>query len=206
MMFWLKVSGSIVLGLVLLLIPVFGIYVASAQSLPGEGPYPLKQFSEQTIDEISQIYPGIYAYFSLLKSQRRYQEIIGLLEKNQDITDSNQKFIEQVRQTLFDIQSVSETSLKLNYLSQHQSFINTAISNLSYKSAFLKEKAGIDKSTIKTFTVDDYHLEDGELVIENKKLEQKSINQKKSTSPELILRNIEQLEMAQESLRGLIQK
>lgn len=206
-MFWLKVCGSIVLGLVLLLIPVFGIYVASAQALPGEVRYPLKQFSEQTIDEISRIYPGIYAYFSLLKSQRRYQEIIGLTEKNQDISESNQKFIEQIRQTLFDIHSVSDTSLRLNYLAQYQSFISSAKENLSYRTDELKDQLGADKTkSIKTFTVDSYGMDQGKLVAQKQVLEQKNINQKDPVSKELLIKNIEQLESAQNTLAALIQK
>ena len=124
MKFYLKALGILIVILMIVLIPIFGTYVATAQSLPGEGLYPVKQQTEKVIDTVTSVNPNIYAYFSLLKAQRRYQEVVGLVKKDQDITESNQKFLDQIKQTLFDIQSVSDTSLRLNYIAQYQSFIS----------------------------------------------------------------------------------
>ncbi len=191
----------------MILIPLFGTYVATAQALPGEARYSVKQQSEKIIDTSTAFYPGIYAYFSLLKAQRRYQEVVGLIKKNQDISESNQTFLDQTKQTLFDIQSVSDTSLRLNYLAQYQSFISSAKENLSYRADELKDQIGADKTkSIKTFAVESYGMDQGKLVAQKQILEQKNINQKDPVSNDLLIKNIEQLEFAQNTLASLIQK
>ncbi len=207
MKFYLKALGILVVILMIIMIPLFGTYVATAQALPGEGRFPIKQQTEKVIDAVTSFYPSIYAYFSLLKAQRRYQEVVGLVKKNQDITDSTQKFLDQTKQTLFDIQSVSDTSLRLNYLAQYQSFISSAKENLSYRADELKDQLGADKTKpIKTFTVESYGMDQGKLVAQKQVLTQKSINQKDPISGELLVKNIEQLEYAQNTLESLIQK
>jgi uncharacterized SAM-binding protein YcdF (DUF218 family) len=203
----LKVLGIIALLIMVLLIPLFAIYVASAQALPGEGRYPLKTQSEKIIDQLTSVYPEANSYFSLLKSQRRYQELIGLSQKKIDITEVNQKFLDQTKQTLFDIQSVSNTSSRLNYLAQYQSFVSNAKINLSYETDRLKDDLGADKTkSIKTFSVDSFEVDQGKLVATKKNLVQKGINQKDQASNELIIKNIEQLELAQITLQSLMQK
>lgn len=207
MKFYLKALGILVVILMIIMLPIFGTYVATAQSLPGEGRYPIKQQTEKIIDTFTSFYPGIYAYFSLLKAQRRYQEVVGLVKKDQDITESNQKFLDQTKQTLFDIQSVSDTSLRLNYLAQYQSFISSAKENLSYRADELKDQLGADKTKpIKTFTVESYGMDQGKLVAQKQIIEQKNIIQKDPVSSELLVKNIEQLENAQNTLSSLIQK
>lgn len=202
-----KIVGMSLLTLILLLIPLFGVYIASAQALPGEGRYPLKTQSESIIDSLSTVYPSFYAYFSLLKSERRYQEVIGLTAKNQDISLSNQQFLTQIRQTLFDIQSVGEISLRLNYIAQYQSFLTNAKENLSYKAVELKDQLGVDRTkSIKTFTVDEFGVEQGRLIAKKKVLEQKGVTQKDPVSEALLIKNIQQLELAQTSIQSLIQK
>jgi hypothetical protein len=207
MKFYLKALGILIVILMIVLIPIFGTYVATAQSLPGEGRYPVKQQTEKVIDTVTSVNPNIYAYFSLLKAQRRYQEVVGLVKKDQDITESNQKFLDQIKQTLFDIQSVSDTSLRLNYIAQYQSFISSAKENLSYRADELKDPLGADKTkSIKTFAVESYGLDQGKLVAQKQILEQKNINQKDPVSNDLLIKNIEQLEYAQNTLESLIQK
>jgi hypothetical protein len=207
MLFYLKAFGVLVIIFMMILIPLFGTYVATAQALPGEARYSVKQQSEKIIDTSTAFYPGIYAYFSLLKAQRRYQEVVGLIKKNQDISESNQKFLDQTKQTLFDIQSVSDTSLRLNYLAQYQSFISSAKENLSYRADELKDQIGADKTkSIKTFAVESYGMDQGKLVAQKQILEQKNINQKDPVSNDLLIKNIEQLEFAQNTLASLIQK
>lgn len=193
--------------IMVLLIPLFAIYVSSAQALPGEGRYQLKTQSEKIIDQLTSVYPEANTYFSLLKSQRRYQELVGLSQKESDITEANQKFLDQTKQTLFDIQSVSNTSARLNYMAQYQSFVSNAKINLSYEADRLKDSLGIDKTkSIKTFTVDSYGLDQGKLVAQKTVIVKKGINEKSGVSNELLIKNIEQLEIAQSNLANLIQK
>lgn len=205
-----KVAKIIAIGLLIvmaLLIPIFGSYVATAQALPGEGRYPIKQQAEKIIDRLSVVNPTFYAYFSLLKTKRRYQEVVGLTQKNKDISEANKKFIDQAKQTIFDIQSVSDTSMRVNFISQHQSFMSSAKENLSYKAAELKDELGVDRSkSIKTFTVDQFGVDQGRLVAERKVLQQKGINEEEPVSDELLIKNIAELEEAQLALEALIQK
>lgn len=203
----LKIAALIMLVLILILIPLFGIYVASAQALPNEGRYQLKLQSEKIIDSLSSLNPNLYAYFSLLKSQRRYQEVIGMVDKNQDITGSNKQFLDQVKQTLFDIQSVGDTSVRLNYLAQYQSFIANSKENFSYKVSTLNDQLGVDQSKgVKTFTIDEYGSEQGKLVSQKKVYEQKGLTAKEPVSKDLLSKNIAQLEQAENALGLLIQK
>jgi hypothetical protein len=208
MKFWLKLVGFILLGLVILLIPLFGVYVASAQSLPDEGRYFLKQQSEQIIDRLTTFYPDIYANFSLLKAQRRYQEVIGLVEQDKPINEANNRFIDQVRQTLFDIQSVNDTSLRLNYTAQYQTFVRNAKENLSYRQIQLEEELGMDrKNPAKIFKVDEYSMENGRMVVQKKSIEQQGvIKPKEPASEELLLNNIEELKKSQAALDTFIPK
>jgi hypothetical protein len=208
MKFWLKVFGFILLGLILLLIPLFAVYVATAQALPNEGRYLVKQYSEKVIDNLTGIYPDIYANFSLLKSQRRYQEVIGLVDQDQSITEVNQRFIDQVRQTLFDIQSVGDSSLRLTYTAQYQTFLKTANENLSYRVINLEDQLKTDQDTpTKIFQVDEFEVVEGKLVAKKRAIEQTSvIKQRSPVSKELLTSNIEQLELAQITLNNLIQK
>jgi hypothetical protein len=183
-------------------------YVATAQALPNEGRYLVKQYSEKVIDNLTGIYPDIYANFSLLKSQRRYQEVIGLVDQDQSITEVNQRFIDQVRQTLFDIQSVGDSSLRLTYTAQYQTFLKTANENLSYRVINLEDQLKTDQDTpTKIFQVDEFEVVEGKLVAKKRAIEQTSvIKQRSPVSKELLTSNIEQLELAQITLNNLIQK
>jgi hypothetical protein len=203
---WLKILAIGVLILMVLLIPLFGTYVATAQALPNEARYPIKQQAEKIIDQISLVNPTFYAYFSLLKAKRRYQEVIGLTEKNQNIATATQSFIDQVKQTLFDIQSVSDTAMRVNFISQYQSFISNAKENLSYKTAYLKDELGVDRSkSIKTFTLEQFGADQGRLVTQKKVFQQKGINEEEPVSNEVLIQNITELEKAQSALDALTQ-
>ena len=203
----LKFSGVTIILLLLFLVPMFGIYAATFGSLPGEWNYPLKQRSEMMVDQLVQISPSASAYFSLLKSQRRYQEVLGLIENEKDASSSVSSFLEQAKKTLFDIQSVPDVDTRISYFSQHQTFLANARQNLLYKSDSLKELLGIDRSTsVKTFTIDTFEGEQGKLVAKRQNLTAKGINEKDPVPDSLFLANIKALDDAVSQIDSLLQK
>lgn len=201
----LKITGILLLVFIVLLIPIFGIYAATVQSLPGDKLYSTKQNVELVIDEISLLSPTSYAYISLLKSQRRYQEVIGLANQNRDISQASQLMLEQSRKTLLDIQAVPDTGSRQNFIAQYQVFIANAKESYFYKATELREKLGEDKaSQIKTFTVSEFEGLEGRLVAKSKALPQQAIKTQKTVPDELLISNIQQLEYAKNVLEALL--
>lgn len=203
----LKILGIFLIGLTALLVPLFGVYAATAGSLPGDWNHGIKLNSEILISKLASFTPTTNAYFSLLESQRRYQEVLGLINNDKDAAQAMILFLEKSKQTLFEIQSIADEAKRISYFSQYQTFLANARQNLSYTAEMQKDRLGIDRSaSMSTFAIDSFQGEQGKLVTKRQIITTKGINEKEPVSDNLIISNITVLEDAVSELSSLIQK
>ncbi len=203
----LKISGILVIVLAVLLLPLFGLYAATVGLVPGQWNYPVKQKTELIIEKLSGITPATHAYFSFLLSQRRYQEVLGLIDSDKDATETAAIFLALTKKTLFDIQSIPDVDTRVSYFSNYQTFLANARQSFIYKSDTQKDLLGIDRaSSMKTFTIDSFQGEQGRLVSKRQVITTKGINEKDPVPDSLIITNITVLENTADELANLIQK
>lgn len=126
-----KLLTSLSLIVVIVLFPPATLALVSNNALPGDATYPIKRSLEEGIMMVASLTPVTKTWFTINRSNRRFEEVTGLIAKGESATESLDELVVQTTKAAEEIKKIKDPIKKQEYINNLSSSIDSYNNKLS---------------------------------------------------------------------------